>query len=118
MPFRFCANGVRRLYVQIFRTQILLNSRVARYISNCLLPIDNYYLIWFCFSKDSTLVATLFPLVYSTKQCSLLNEITLHVVTCIVELTNDAIHLNLFYIIMYAIFINNIGHALEKILAR
>ena len=37
---------------------------------------------------------------FSTKQGSLLNQITLHIITCAVELTNDAVRLN------YVIFIS------------
>jgi len=85
-----------------------LSSRAIHTISDCLLPIDNHECLILCSSNDSINSSHYcsYAFVYSTKQGSLLNQITLHVATCAVELINDFVWLNLvIFISLCALFL-------------
>ena len=114
MPFQFRANGVRtwRSHARIFRARFL-QTLEPRDTCDCLLLIDNRRrLIRLCSSGDSINSSQRYiprvVLVYSKQSSSIKS---LYVVTCAVELTNEAMHLNLvIFIFLCALFLLLILH--------
>jgi len=113
MPFRCCSaptESVLGAHMHESSTHRFLQTLEPRDTCDQWLSIDNHgRLMQLCFSNasiNSSHHCSHAVLAYSTKQDSLLNQITLHVVTCAVELSNDVVWLNLvIFISLCALFL-------------